>query len=123
MPKPLLGLLLGTLLGAIDGACAYLYPYPEVREQIAMIVMFSSIKGLLTGMTAGFVAHKWQSLPLGIGVGFVVGAALSVLATMNPDPNARPIFWEIVLPGMALGVIVGFATQKYGRAPQARGAA
>jgi len=33
------------------------------------------------------------------------------------------LFWDIMLPGMLLGAIVGFATQKFGRAVNAQGTA
>jgi len=32
------------------------------------------------------------------------------------------LFWDIMLPGMLLGLIVGFATQKYGRRVEASAA-
>jgi hypothetical protein len=31
------------------------------------------------------------------------------------------LFWDIMLPGMLLGVIVGFCTQKFGRHAEAAG--
>ena len=117
MSKPSLGLLLGAILGFVDGASAYLYPYPDVREAIIIIVVMSTLKGLITGVVAGWVATKWQSLPLGILVGLAVGLALSwLVAWQGGDPNAPHYYLEIMLPGMALGAIVGFATQRYGRA-------
>jgi hypothetical protein len=38
----------------------------------------------------------------------VVGALLAYLVTIG-----GPYFWEIVLPGSAVGLIVGIATMKY----------
>ena len=75
MSKPSLGLLLGAILGFVDGASAYLYPYPDVREAIIIIVVMSTLKGLITGVVAGWVATKWQSLPLGILVGLPLSFA------------------------------------------------
>lgn len=115
MSKPLLGLVLGAVLGLIDGASAYLYPYPEVKEQILMIVIGSTFKGLVTGLIAGLVAKKARSLFLGIGLGLAVGLALSwLVAWGGGDPNVPHYYVEIMLPGAALGAIVGFATQRFG---------
>lgn len=118
MSKPSLGLLLGAVLGFVDGASAYLYPYPDVKEQIILIIILSTIKGLITGVIAGWVATKMQSLAMGIFVGLAVGLVLSWLAAWGGgDPSVPHYYLEIMLPGMALGAIVGFATQRYGRAP------
>ncbi len=116
MSKPVLGLLLGALLGLIDGASAYLYPYEDVRAQIASIVIGSTFKGLLTGLVAGFVATRTRSLAIGIGVGLLVGLALSVAVAAMPNEKGGHYWLEIVPPGAALGAIVGFATQRFGRA-------
>ena len=48
MNKILLGLLLGTVLGAIDGASAWFTP--AVRAQLAGIIIGSTIKGLIAGV-------------------------------------------------------------------------
>ena len=32
----------------------------------------------------------------------------------------NPYFWQIMLPGSAVGVIVGYATQRHAEAPPAR---
>jgi len=121
MSKPILGLLLGAALGFVDGASAYLYPYPDVKEEILFIIIGSTIKGLITGLIAGFVANRMRSLALGILIGLAIGLILSWLAAWGGgDPNVPHYYVEIMLPGMALGAIVGFATQRYGRAPLAR---
>ncbi len=111
MSKPLLGIILGAILGLVDGLSAF--AYPEVRDQMMGIIIGSTCKGLLTGLVAGFVAWKLNSLPLGILVGFIVGLGLSYLVA---SLQGR-FYWEIMLPGSILGIIVGFATQKFGRAP------
>jgi hypothetical protein len=36
---------------------------------------------------------------------------------MTPDPEGQHHYAEIMLPGAILGVIVGFATQRFGRPP------
>lgn len=112
--KVLLGLLLGAVLGAIDGACAGFYD-AITRDMLLGIVIGSSFKGLLTGAAAGFFARKTRSLGLGIVFGLVVGLVLSYLVAAMPSPDGKHYYVQIMLPGMALGVIVGFATQRYGR--------
>lgn len=115
MSKPVVGLLLGAALGLVDGASAYLYPYPDVRAQIIGIVVGSTFKGLLTGWFAGLIATKLNSLPLGIGFGLLIGLFLSwLVAWQGGDPNVPHYYVEIMLPGGALGAIVGFATQRFG---------
>ena len=111
MTKPVLGLALGAVLGLVDGASAYLYPYPEVREMIVGIVVGSTFKGVVTGFAAGYLATRLRSLPLGILFGLVVGLVLSYLVAWGGgDPSVPHYYLEIMLPGSALGAIVGFAT-------------
>ena len=116
MNKPLVGLIVGAVLGAIDGASAWFYG-PEVQAQIAGIVVGSTFKGLLTGSVAGLFARKVNSVPAGIAVGLLVGLILSFAVASLGDENGVHYYWQIMLPGSLLGAIVGFTTQKYGRAP------
>ena len=118
MPKPVLGLILGAVLGFLDGCSAYLYPYPDVREAIVGIVIGSTVKGLITGLVAGFAATKLRSLPAGIAIGLAVGLALSYAVAAMPSASGQHYYWEIMLPGAILGAIAGFATQRYGRTPR-----
>jgi len=116
MSKVMLGLLLGALLGAIDGASAGFYDFIK-KEELVGIVLGSTCKGLLTGLAAGIYARKSRSLGKGILVGFVVGLLLSYAVAAFPQPDGSHYYVEIMLPGMALGTVVGFATQRYGRQP------
>ena len=113
MSKPLFGLLLGGVLGIFDGLTALFSGGPEIPSQIGTIVFFSTLKGLFAGVLIGWFARKVSSLPLGILFGLAVGGLLAYLVTIG-----GPYFWEIVLPGSLLGVIVGYATQRYGAARQ-----
>jgi ABC-type enterobactin transport system permease subunit len=109
MSKPLLGVILGAILGAIDGLTAWFTP--AARNQLGGIVIGSTIKGIIAGVAIGFFAKKFHSLPVGILFGVVVGAFLAYLtALMNGG-----YYFEIILPGTIVGLLVGFATQKYGR--------
>lgn len=116
MNKPLLGLLLGGILGVFDGLTALFYP--EVASQIVGIVIGSTIKGLLAGILIGYFAKKVNSLSWGIVFGLLVGLLLAFLVAMMPDPSGKHYYLEIMLPGGLVGLIVGYATQKYGRRPE-----
>ena len=115
MSKPILGLVLGGILGFFDGLTALFTP--EVVPQIIGIVIGSTIKGIIAGVAIGFFARKFKSLPLGIIFGFGVGLLLAfAVAAMQPPPNHH--YFEIMVPGSIVGLIVGVATQKYGRPAQ-----
>jgi hypothetical protein len=112
MSKPLIGILLGAVLGALDGLTAWFTP--AVRDQLAGIVVSSTLKGVIAGVAIGFFAKKFHSLPIGILFGLGVGALLAFLTARFAVGG---YYFEIMLPGSMVGLIVGFATQKYGRLP------
>ena len=115
MKKPVLGLILGGVLGIFDGLSA-LVSAPEVAPAIVGIVIGSTFKGILAGVLIGYFSHRVKSLPLGILFGLGVGALLAYLVAMTPDPETgRHYYWEIILPGSLVGIIVGYATQSYGK--------
>jgi hypothetical protein len=113
--KPVLGLILGGVLGIFDGLTA-LVSAPEVAPQIVGIVIGSTFKGLVVGVLAGWFARKVQSVPAGLLFGLAVGAFFAYLVAAMPQPSGEHYYWEIMLPGSVLGVIVGYATQRYGKA-------
>jgi len=113
MGKPILGLLLGAVLGVLDGSTAW-FSAPEVRPQILTIMFLSMIKGLVAGALIGYFAKKVRSLPLGILFGLAVGAFLAYLVAMQPNEQGGHYYWEIMLPGSILGIVVGYATQRHG---------
>jgi hypothetical protein len=117
MSKPLFGLLLGGVLGVFDGLTAYFTP--EVRNQLLGIVIGSTFKGLLAGVSIGFFARKVNSLTLGVLFGLAVGLVLAGIVAAFPDANGKHYYFEIMLPGALVGGIVGYATQKH-RATLAR---
>jgi hypothetical protein len=112
--KPLVGLILGSILGLLDGLSALFYP--EAAPMIGQIVVGSTLKGLVTGLAMGFLARKLRSVPAGVLIGLALGLALSFLAAQAPNPDGKHHYVEIMLPGAILGLIVGFATQRFGRA-------
>jgi hypothetical protein len=113
MKKPVLGLLLGGALGVFDGLSA-LISAPETAPLIVGIVIGSTFKGLIVGLIAGWFARKVRSVPAGLLFGLAVGAFFAFLVAAMPDPSGQHYYWQIVLPGSVLGLIVGYATQRYG---------
>jgi hypothetical protein len=111
MNKVLLGLLLGAVLGAIDGGTAWFTP--AVRGMMVQIVVGSTTKGLIAGVAAGIFARKVNSVPLGILFGLAVGFVLAFFVAYMQ----HGYYFEIILPGSIVGMIVGYATQKYGAVP------
>ena len=106
--KIVLGLVLGGILGILDGLTAWFTP--AARAGIVGIVFGSTFKGLIAGVLIGFFARKVHSLALGIIFGLSVGALLAwIIAFMQ-----HGYYFQIMLPGAMVGLIVGYATQKYG---------
>ena len=111
----MLGLILGGLLGLADGLNGLRSP-AGTGANIFPILAGSMVRGLLAGVTIGFVARRVNNLFVGIVVGLLVGVLLAVTVARLQYPDATRIyFWEDVLPGSVVGLIVGFATQRYGR--------
>lgn len=116
MNKVLFGLVLGGLLGIFDGLTSYFTP--AVRAQLLGIVIGSTVKGIIAGVLIGWFARKVNSLAAGIAFGLSVGLLLAfAVARMQPGPDHY--YFQIMLPGGIVGLIVGYATQKYqpGSAP------
>lgn len=107
MGKVAVGVIVGGALGAIDGLSAWFSP--EARPILPAIVLGSTVKGVITGVLAGIIARWRQSTALGIGAGAVIGFALSSVAALGQPSH----YLEIVLPGMLVGTLVGFVTQRY----------
>jgi hypothetical protein len=115
MRKPVLGLVLGGVLGIFDGLSA-LISAPETAPMIVQIVIGSTFKGVVVGALVGWFATRIRSVPAGIVVGLAVGAFFAFLIAAMPNPDGSHYYWQIMLPGSVLGMIVGYATQRYGRA-------
>jgi hypothetical protein len=113
--KIVLGLAVGGVLGVLDGLTA-LFSGPEVAPMIVSIVVGSTVKGLIVGVLTGWYANKVNSLAKGLLFGLAVGAFFAFLVAAMPSPNGKHYYFEIVIPGSIVGLIVGYATQRYGRA-------
>ena len=118
MNKVLLGLALGGVLGALDGFSALLSA-PETRPAIVGIVIGSTFKGVVAGLLIGWFARRVHSVKWGVIFGFAVGLLLAFIIAAMPDESGKHYWWEIMLPGSIVGLIVGYATQRYG-VPAAR---
>jgi len=112
MNKILAGLLLGLILGAMDGATAWFYP--ETHSMIAGIMVGSSVKGMVVGVLSGWFARKVQSTGWGIVVGAALGLLFAFLVAATDTVNGRHPYLEIMLPGFVVGAIIGFLTQRVG---------
>jgi len=117
MKRVFFAMVVGAILGALDGLTAWFTP--EVRSQIGTIVMLSSLKsviaGLAIGIFAGFVKNRTIVVLFGLGMGLL----LAFLVAMSPDPNTGKHYYaEIMVPGGLVGLLIGFATQRFAVATQ-----
>jgi hypothetical protein len=110
LTKPMLGLAVGGTLGLLDGLSGFFEP--SLAPVMGSVITFSLLKGLLAGLATGYVSQRVHSMTLGILAGTGIAAALSLLVILRAG---MALFWDILLPGMLLGVVVGFATQRFGR--------
>jgi len=115
MNKPLVGVLVGAVLGVVDGSSAWFYP--QARSEMAGILMGSTLKGMLVGVLCGVVARKVQSNKVGIALGAGLGLLFAFLVAAMPQPNIGHPYLEIMTPGFVLGALTGFLTQRWGVAP------
>jgi len=110
LTKPMLGLAVGGTLGLLDGLSGFLEP--ALAPVMTSVITFSLLKGLVSGIAIGYVSQRFHSMLVGIVAGFGIAAALSLIVILHAG---MALFWDIMLPGMLLGVVVGFTTQKFGK--------
>lgn len=110
LTKPVLGLAVGGELGLLDGLSGFFEP--SLAPVMGSVITFSLLKGLLAGLATGYVSQRLHARLAGILAGIGIAAALSLLVILRAG---MALFWDIMLPGMLLGGIVGFATQRFGR--------
>ena len=125
MSKPVLGLVLGGILGVFDGLSALVSAPndPAVKAGIVGIVIGSTVKGLLTGAVIGWYAKRSASLASTIVFGLGVGLALAFCVSLAQKlAGENAYYWQIMLPGAILGMIVGYATFKTPASAPARAA-
>ncbi|MEO6236877.1 MAG: hypothetical protein ABIQ52_07730 [Vicinamibacterales bacterium] len=125
MSKPVLGLVLGGVLGVLDGLSALVSAPndPAIKAGIVGIVIGSTAKGLLAGALIGWYAKRAASLGstiiFGLGIGLLLAFCVSLAQKLAGEPA---YYWQIMLPGGILGVIVGYATFKTPASMPARAA-
>jgi hypothetical protein len=114
LTKPILGLTVGGMLGLIDGLSGFLAP--SLAPVMAGVITFSTLKGLLSGIAIGYFAKRVKSMPKALFAAIAISALFSFLVILRAGMG---LFWDIMLPGMLLGLIVGLTTQKFGRQSEA----
>jgi len=113
MKKIGFAVLVGAILGAFDGMTAWFEP--AVRDQVGTIVMLSSLKSVVAGLLIGIFACFVQKRVAIAAFGLVAGLILAYLAAMAPDPNTGKHYYaQIMIPGAIVGLLVGYATARYG---------
>src|SRR5580692_11690423 len=110
LTKPMLGLAVGGTLGLLDGLSGFLEP--SLAPVMSSVITFSLLKGLVAGIAIGYVSQRFHSMLVGILTGIGIAGALSLLVILHAG---MALFWDIMLPGMLLGIVVGFTTQKFGK--------
>jgi hypothetical protein len=108
--KPALGLVVGGTLGLLDGLSGFFEP--SLAPVMGSVITFSMLKGLVAGVAIGYLSQRVHSMWIGILAGMIIAAVLSLGVVWYAG---MALFWDIMLPGMLLGAVVGFATQRFGR--------
>jgi hypothetical protein len=113
MKKIGLAMALGAILGAFDGLTAWFEP--AVRDQIGTIVVLSSLKSVIAGLLIGaFACFVKQRTAIAV-FGLAMGLLLAYLVAMAPDPTTGEHYYaQIMIPGALVGLLVGYATARYG---------
>lgn len=104
--------ILGAILGALDGATAWFTP--AVRDQIGTIIMLSSLKSVIVGLAIGIFAGFVKNRGVVVLFGLAMGLLLAYLVAMNPDPKTGEYYYaQIMIPGGLVGLLIGFATHRF----------
>lgn len=115
MNKPMVGVIAGAVLGAVNGSAAWFTP--AVRSEMEGILMWSSVKGMLVGIICGLIARKVRSTAVGLAAGAGFGLLFAYLVALMPEPDGTHYYLQIMVPGFVLGGLIGFLTQRMGTAP------
>lgn len=118
MKKVVFAVILGAILGAFDGLTAWLEPdirnSADAGTRLGTIVMLSSLKSVIAGFLIGILAIFVKNRAAIIGFGLAIGLLLAYLVAMQPDPETGKHYYaQIMLPGGLVGLILGYATQRY----------
>src|SRR5713226_998883 len=90
LTKPMLGLAVGGVLGLLDGLSGFFEP--ALAPVMGSVITFSLLKGLVAGITTGYVSQRVHSMLLGILAGIGIAAVLSLLVILRAG---MALFWDI----------------------------
>lgn len=107
MKKVLFATALGGFLGIFDGLTSLLTP--EVRDQLATIIVGSTFKGLVAGVLIGIFATRVKSLAWILVFGVLVSGFFAYLVAAMQGKY----YLQIITPGALVGLIVGYAAYRY----------
>jgi hypothetical protein len=114
MNRIVTGVLVGGVLGVLDGLTAWFTP--EARAGLAGIVVGSTFKGALAGVLIGLFARKVQQLGWTLLFGTFIGALFAFFIAQLQGKY----YLQIILPGSLVGLLTGYATVRHGRETTAR---
>jgi hypothetical protein len=114
--RVLFGLILGGFLGLIDSFCEFLSR--NLAAKMFDVLLASTGKGLLCGLIIGLVNFRQRSPLVSVLTGMAIAAGLTYLVVLR---TGKELQWSVLLPGTLLGLVVGFATQSFGRQYGTRG--
>ena len=92
MTKPMLGLVLGGVLGVFDGLSALVSAPndPKIKAGIVGIVIGSTVKGLIAGAADRMVREADAvARPAAIVFGLAVGLALAFCVSLDAEDGGR----------------------------------
>jgi hypothetical protein len=106
------GVILGAILGALDGlSAAYEFGF---GQKVLTIAGLSSIKSLVVGLIVGITACYVRNKGVIIVIGTILALAFAYLAAAQPDPDTGEKYYAHIMgTGGLVGLIVGYATAKF----------
>jgi hypothetical protein len=108
VPKLIIGVMVGLVLGALDALPAF--RNVNLRPIAVDLLMGGIIKGALTGGVAGAVAARTRRFPPTLLAGVGTGILLTIVAWIASHEIGRPG----VLPSIAIGGVAAVVTLRWG---------
>ncbi len=113
MKRVLFAVILGAVLGALDGlTAAFEFGF---GQKVGIIVGLSSVKSMIVGLATGiFAVFVKKPLPI-ILFAVIASLAFAWWVASAPDPDTGKHYYaQIMTTGGIVGLLLGYATQKYG---------